>query len=120
MEGELPFDHSWIEIDEKIIDLAIFMPLNENMGKYGGFNICGTDVLTMAPHKVLYGINTGMSFSKETETAIKTPLSKYMSCFPAEKDGLWTVLNRIYPYENELNVDQLRLKYDFVFRDLIR
>lgn len=120
LEGERPFDHSWIEIDEKIIDLAIFMPLDENMGKYGSLNICGTDVLTMAPHKVLYGINTGMSFNKETDKVVKTSLSKYMSSFPAEKDGLWTVLNKIYPYDDELNFDLLKLKYDCVFRDLIR
>ena len=119
-EGGLPFDHSWIEIDEKNIDLAIFMPLDENMGKYGSLNICGTDVLTMAPHKVLYGINTGMSFNKETDKVVKTSLSKYMSSFPAEKDGLWTVLNKIYPYDDELNFDLLKLKYDCVFRDLIR
>ena len=119
-EGGLPFDHSWIEIDEKNIDLAIFMPLDENMGKYGSLNICGFDVLTMAPHKVLYGVNSGRPFSRETEVAIKSSLSKYMDLFPGEKGGLWTVLDNIYPYENELNICQLKLKYDSIFRDLVR
>lgn len=120
LNGELPFDHSWVEIDGKKIDLAIFMPLNRKIGKYGGPNICDIDVLSMIPHNVLYGINTGLSLHGNTKLVINISLAEYMSNYPNEQNGLWTVLMKIYPYKNKLNIDKLRLKYNSVFRNVVR
>lgn len=116
----LPFDHSWIELDRKVIDLAIFMPLQDRNGSHGGPNIFGRDALTNIRAMVEYGINTGLEFSEQTISAIKAPLTEYMNGYPYESGGLWSVLEKIYVYENELDIAKLKLKYAATKRVLVR
>lgn len=116
----LPFDHSWLELNQKVIDLAIFMPLQDVQGSHGGPNILGKDTITNKNSLVEYGINTGLEFSDHTIFAIKTPLTEYMNKFPFEDEGLWSVLEKIYVYENELDIDELKIKYAKTKRVLVR
>lgn len=115
-----PFDHSWVELNNKIIDLAIFMPFSGIVGQYGGPIIFNKDSFNMTDSQIQYGINTGLPFSIETVYAIKTPISLYMNDFPFENNGLWTVLERIYIYEDELDLDKLTIKYEKTMREVVR
>lgn len=119
-KSDKPFDHSWIELDDKIIDLAIFLPFTQNVGMYGGPVVCGLDVISLKPSEVTYGVNTGLPFFGETEMAINTTLSDYMDRFPNELNGLWTVLEKVYPYDGELVISDLRNKYKTIKRELVR
>ena len=67
-----------------------------------------------------YGVNTGLPFFGETEMAINTTLSDYMDRFPNELNGLWTVLEKVYPYDGELVISDLRNKYKTIKRELVR
>ncbi len=115
-----PFDHSWIELNNKVVDLAIFMPLSGIVGQYGGPIIFDKDSFNMSDSLIQYGINTGLPFSNETVFAINTPISRYMSVCPFEDNGLWTVLERVYVYENELDIKKLMEKYEKTMRVIVR
>lgn len=119
-EGEKPFDHSWILLNDKIIDLAIFMPLTDEIGAYGGMIIFDIDILSMKKTRLYYGINSGLPFSNETQFALVQSFGEYMSNFPFEQDGLWSVLERIYVYDEELNLSKCKEKYKNVERKLVR
>lgn len=118
--GRRPFDHSWIEIDNKTIDLSIYMPMQNKRGSFGGPVILNIDSYSFAPNNLDYGINTGLPFSSDTTFAINTGLTEYMDKFPFDEDGLWTVLEKIYVYEGELDIASLKNKYKDVKRKLIR
>ena len=115
-----PFDHSWVELNNKIIDLAIFMPFSGIVGQYGGPIIFNKDSFNMTDSQIQYGINTGLPFSNETVYAIKTPISRYINGFPFENNGLWTLLEQIYVYEDELDIDKLKVKYVKTMRTVVR
>ena len=119
-QGDKPFDHSWLLIDNKIIDLAIFMPLTDKIGSYGGVVIFGIDIFTLKPTELHYGINSGLPFSDQTIFAMKQSFGEYMQNFPFENDGLWSVLERIYIYEDELDIKKCKKKYKNIERKLVR
>ncbi len=117
--GLRPFDHSWINLENKVIDLAVFMPLT-GIGTCGGPIVLNKDMIDLLPNKVIYGINSGLKFSRETEVAIETPLTKYMDDFPYVKGGLWTVLQNNISVYDDLNIEELKNKYKNEKRKLIR
>lgn len=115
-----PFDHSWITIDDKVIDLAIFMPLTLVCGGYTGPIILDIDAISMRKSEMEYGINTGLPLAKETTFALNTPFVDYMDMFPYENEGLWTVLKMIMPDNSMLDISQLKEKYKNTERVFIR
>ncbi len=118
---KLPFDHSWVTLNEKIIDIAIYYPLSEYFGGLGAPIAFDIDTIDLKPTIMRYGINTGLPFSDETKFAIDSTITQYMDKYPHEENGLWTVLERdIFPYEDELNVEGLKEKYRIVRRTVVR
>lgn len=118
--GDKPFDHSWITLHQKIVDIAIYMPLQGAIGGITGPVIFDMDTLTMKKVETEYGINTGLPMSKETIFAIETPFSKYMSNFPYEPDGLWTVVKKVAPVGLNMDIRSLDSKYSSTTRNFVR
>ena len=118
-EGIKPFDHSWITIDDKIIDLAIYMPLTQIYNSISGPIILNIDAISKCKVNTSYGINTGLPLSDSTLFAINTPFVEYMNEFPFEIDGLWTVAKKISP-SISLSIDELVEKYKNTQRKLVR
>ena len=108
--GLYPFDHSWITLGGKVIDLAIFMPLT-GIGTCGGPIVFNEDMISLMEAKVNYGIHSDEDFSAETKFAINTPLARYMDDFPYAEGGLWTVLQNDISVYDDLDIDSLRNKY---------
>ena len=92
--GEIEFgilrtaDHSWIELDGKIIDLACYMTL------IGGIPIAnpvilGRDVVTRRQPNIRYGISDGHGLDMQTRMFANMVFAEYMDNFPDEKNGLW-------------------------------
>ena len=118
-DGLKPFDHSWITIDNKIIDIAIYYSLTEEINLISGPVIFDRDVVSGKTVSTHYGINTGLPMSLDTLAAINIPFVTYMDNSPFEKDGLWGVLKKVYP--NEIIIDEnLKEKYSNVQRTLVR
>ena len=115
-----PFDHSWVTVDDKVIDLACYMPLPNPEGiTIASYPIVlSTDVVTKSTPKLTYGVETGMGFDFQTQQLLRMPFVDYLDNYPFEKNGLWTVIQRISPVP--INYRTLREKYSNVQRKICK
>lgn len=115
-----PFDHSWITVDGKIIDLACYMPLPNPSGlTMASYPIVlSTDVVTKTDPTLIYGIETGLGFGSQTQHVLRTPFVEYLDNYPFEKEGLWSVIRRISPMS--LDLSALKRKYADVQRKICK
>jgi hypothetical protein len=120
LQGQKPFDHSWLSMDNKIIDLAIFMPLTQIVNSVSGPVVFDEDVITLRKTNLQYGINTHLPLSADTNNVINLPFCDYMDYFPNETEGLWTVLKNIMPPSYVFNLYDLKEKYKTTTRQFVR
>jgi hypothetical protein len=117
VEGEgLYFDHSWIVLDGKIIDLSLSMTMLNGMSVCG-LIVCGKDIDTNEAPNLQYGI-CGRGLEGEAKMVMNMPFVQYMNGFPYGKDGLWTIVAKVL--EKEVDINQMRKKYKNTRRILIR
>lgn len=109
--GNKFFDHSWISLDGKIIDLAIALPLDysDEVGPV----ILDTDLLKNEKTIVEYGNNSGQDFGEDTKKIIATNFTEYMNNAPFEQ-GLWTFVKLIL--NKNINIKELQQKYKNTIR----
>lgn len=108
---EKPFDHSWVVLNEKIIDIAIYMPLTQKCNSVTGVIIMDIDTATQSKYDTKYGYKTGLGFGYETEVVAHTPFAEYMNACPFEIGGLWTLVKMILPDTIDFDVDNAKAKY---------
>lgn len=115
-----PFDHSWVTVDDKVIDLACYMPLPNSAGITNASYpiVLSTDVVTKSTPKLTYGVETGLGFDFQTQQLLRMPFVDYLDNYPFEKNGLWTVIQRISPVP--INYRTLREKYSNVQRKICK
>ena len=120
--GLPPFDHSWVTVNGQILDLAIFMPLDAQMpkGLFGGPIVAGIDVISKRMPYIVYGVNTGLEFDSATNIVIDMPFSEYMTSYPEERNGLWTVVEKVLPSSRNLDITAMKEKYKDVKRVVVR
>lgn len=109
------FDHSWIEVGGKIIDLAISLPLLETPSSTNPI-IFGREVGAGAPSPLAYGVSQ-QGLDEEATYVLRTPFVVYMDEWPNGKDGLWSVVQDLLPHKTDIAA--LRIKYADVSRKLI-
>ncbi len=112
----LYFDHSWIELDGKIIDMAISMTL------LGGAPasepiLFGKNIRNGMEPVIEYGV-PGRGIEGESLIVMNLPFTDYMNAFPDEKDGLWGVVRELLG--TEIDIEILRKKYKDVVRVIVR
>jgi hypothetical protein len=112
----LYFDHSWISLDDKMIDLAISMTLLGG-APASGVIIFGKDIKTGLPPVLDYGV-PGRGIEDQAKFVMELPFNQYMDSFPDEKDGLWGVVREVL--STDINIPSLREKYKDTKRVLIR
>ena len=83
--GLPPFDHSWVTLNGKIVDLAIYLPLDMRKGECGGPVVSGVDVISMGKPSIDYGITTGLPFDWNTSTVIKFHSMNIFQSFQMKK-----------------------------------
>lgn len=108
---EEPFDHSWITLNGKIIDIAIYMPLSQKCNSVTGVVVMDIDTSTQKKVDTQYGYETGLDFDYETKVLIQTPFVEYMNAYPFERNGLWTVVQMILSDTFEFDVNTIKDKY---------
>lgn len=101
------FDHSWITIEGKIVDLAISKPLDPNM-YISGPVVLDIDIETGENHRIHYGVSF-VGLSMEAANVYKRSFVEYMDGYPDRLNGLWDVVNDILPKPTDIGV--LREKY---------
>ena len=112
----LYFDHSWISLDDKMIDLAISMTLLGG-APASGVIVFGKDIKTGLPPILDYGV-PGRGIEDQAKFVMELPFNQYMDSFPDEKDGLWGVVREVL--STDINIPSLREKYKDTKRVLIR
>ena len=100
----LYFDHSWIELNGKIIDMAISMTL------LGGAPasepiLFGKNIRNGMEPVIEYGV-PGRGIEGESLIVMNLPFTDYMNAFPDEKDGLWGVVRELLG--TEIDIENLR------------
>lgn len=112
----LYFDHSWISLDDKMIDLAISMTMLGG-APASGVIILGKDIKTGLPPILDYGV-PGRGIEDQAKFVMGLPFTQYMDSFPDEKGGLWGVVREVLG--TDVNIPSLREKYKDTKRVLIR
>lgn len=112
----LYFDHSWIMLDDKMIDLAINMTLLGGTPA-SGIIIFGKDISTGQGPVLNYGV-AGRGIEGQARFVMELPFIQYMDSFPDEKDGLWGVVREIL--QKDIDIESLREKYKETKRILVR
>ena len=112
----LYFDHSWIELDGQILDIAISMTL------WGGAPVSepivfGKNIRSGKEPVIKYGV-PGRGIEGETLVVNSLPFIDYMDGFPDEKNGLWGVVQELLG--RKVDIPDLREKYKKVERVIVR
>ncbi|UOQ84644.1 MULTISPECIES: lasso peptide biosynthesis protein [Bacillaceae] len=110
------FDHSWIEIDGKVFDIAIQLTLDgtRNAPIYAGY-----DLQTEVKSDRTYGSLSPTGFDRDANQVLRTPFVKYMDRYPHFKEGAWKIV-KVVGRELRLKLDiaELRQRYKNTERTL--
>lgn len=84
---KIAFNHSWIEIDGDVYDVAIINTLDDRFRIPP--TIKGFDIETKTPTKLVYGSSTGLADDEPTLLLKQMRFDTFMDSFPYHRDGLW-------------------------------
>lgn len=80
-KGRTFFDHSWVEVDGAVVDVAVCMP-HAAGDVVGGPVFGGIDLISGAPSALLYGAQSGKGFDSEAMPALQLDLQGYSEIQP--------------------------------------
>lgn len=106
------FDHSWIMVDKKIIDLAVALPLPGN-APISSPIIFDINIGTNQKHEMIYGVKGG-KLDNQANLVYNTPFVTYMDIFPNDENGLWGILKKVFP--KDISIENIKSKYTDVQR----
>lgn len=110
------FDHSWIELDNKKIDLSINMTLANGMPVNAPV-ILDIDLETKEKNTIKYGVK-GNGLDNEASFITECPFDLYMDMFPDNSKGLWGIVEEVL--NNKIDIDKFKKKYKNVQRRIVR
>ncbi len=93
------FDHSWIELEGKIIDLAICMTMQNGMALNAPL-ILNIDLDSKQNHNIKYGVKE-YGLDEPALSISQRPFNEYMDAYPNNKKGLWGIVETIL----NINID---------------
>ena len=99
------FDHSWIELGGKKIDLSISMTLINGMPVNAPV-ILDIDLETKEKNIIKYGVK-GNGLDDDALFITQYPFNLYMDMFPGDSKGLWGIVEKI----SNIKVDKNKYKY---------
>lgn len=111
------FDHSWIEIDGKVFDIAIQLTMQEEVYPlvYAGY-----DLYTEKLVERVYGTTSQLGLDLDAETLLKTPFVNYMNAYPFLEKGAWEMVESIgKDLRLKLDINELPKRYVNTQRTLI-
>lgn len=105
--GKIYFDHSWIEVDGKIYDVAISNTLIEGFAFPPVF--CNTDLSTRKPTELMYGNPSGQGYDASASWIRNTSIAEYMGMFQGHPHGLFGIAHVVgRSIGLKLSVDEIR------------
>jgi len=114
--GDKYFDHSWIEISGKIIDVAAMNTLIPGCNQNPIYFNC--DIKTMKEPNLVYGVHSPTGLDFQTKQLINTEFIRFMDDAPFE-DGLWQFVETIADNSDiDIVTDIVKFKYRGTKRNL--
>ena len=110
------FDHSWICLNDKIIDLAVALPLDYSDAV--GPVILDYDLYTKDKTAVKYGNKSGFEYDDITKNIINFNFVEYMDNAPFSENGLWEFVK--IALNKNINIEKMRLTYQDVKRCVVQ
>ena len=108
--GDMVFNHSWIESDGEVFDVAIVQTLES--GLLSAPVVKGRNVETGRPTEIKYGVHSGQPDDPPTAMLRETSFVDYLDGFPENPYGLWGLaVDLAAPLGLQLEVAELREKY---------
>lgn len=89
-KGNIIFDHSWIQIDDKVYDAAISMGLEGRI--ISNPIIADYNIDTLKKVDVEYGVKTAEGLGYPANVIQNISIVDYMDKFPCYEDGLWKIV----------------------------
>lgn len=103
------FDHSWIEIDGRVFDVAVYLSME--FSKVSPPVINGYNIDTLQPSNIEYGVS-GYGLDRDANRLFQVSFNQYMNDFPNFPGGLWGVVNHLaLKMSLKFNIPQLKRKY---------
>ena len=108
--GPSAFDHSWIEIDNKIYDVTLCNGLE---GVYlSDPVIANVNIETLKHSELSYGVKSAVGFDPIAQTISKINIVEYMDGYPEYKNGLWHIVDNLGKQLNkDFDIPMLKEKY---------
>lgn len=91
--ASMAFDHSWIEIDNKIYDAAVSITLIDDFDLSPV--MADIDLSTGQRTRIKYGIHSGYGNDVFAKKIKQIPFGDYMANFPEYPKGLWGLVKEI-------------------------
>lgn len=91
--GRIFFDHSWVEVDSKVFDVAISSPLIHDQWMPPVF--ASIDLSSLRKTTVVYGVSSGAGHNESAALIRTLPFAEYMGAFPRHESGLWGVAKEL-------------------------
>lgn len=111
------FDHSWIEVDSKVFDAAIMLPLT--VGYAHNVVFYGDDIVTMEPIVADYGHEKG-KLDSTANYVYNSNFNDYMDAYPFYPEGLWGMVRDFSEKIGKpLDISLIKEKYAKVKRSFI-
>lgn len=116
--GGFSFNHSWIEIDNEVYDVAIAKTLVEGI-EFSPV-LRGLDLMTGKSTRLKYGVKTGLEDDEGAILFKTSSFTNYMDNFPNHPEGLWGLTYDIgRALGLQLKAEEIREKYNDVERNII-
>lgn len=87
------FDHSWIEVEDQILDNAIAFPLVST--HWRAPVVLNRHIDDGRLTDLAYGVNSPLPLDAETQAIQAMGFAAYMDGWPRHKDGLWAVASHL-------------------------
>lgn len=104
------FDHSWIELDNKIYDAAVCMPNLEGVPSSPVF--ASKDLTTNQDTELIYGVASTVGYDEAARTILHMTFGEYSEFHSDDQNKVWN-LSKILGKEAglKINVEKIRDKY---------
>jgi hypothetical protein len=112
------FDHSWVTVDEMILDASICMP---NIGGHAFPPVfASVELLKLGTPQVRYGAKSSQGFDSSAQFVSSVNLQEYSLAFPDNPNKFWS-LTKILAKEAgiKVNVGKLKSLYSELTRTIV-
>lgn len=90
---QIVFNHSWWELDGKVFDIAVALPLQEELD--GAPVFASADLLTLSQPYWTYGFKSGLEDDPEVWVIKQQSFVEFMDNAPHHRNGLWYIVQKV-------------------------